>query len=171
MLIDYVVAFLICKMERMWGRVALQKLLYLVKERGVPIECNFGMHILGPFSIEVANSYDIWEAKGIFKGEYVSSAYCFTKGINCEKFVTEGQTAYKKYGKTLEDVISNFKNLQPRELELFATVHFINKRLKESGADTSEKNVIHEVIGEKGKKFTDEEVDNSYRKLKELSMI
>jgi len=171
MLTDYVVAFLICKMERIWGKVALQKLLYFVKESGVPIECNFGMHIFGPFSIEVANSYNLWKAKGIFTEEFTSSGFCFVKGNQCEKYKGSGNRLLKQYMVKLEEVVNNFGKLRPLELELNATVHFINKRLKESYGETNKENVINEVINEKGEKFTKKEVRDSYEKLEKLSMV
>jgi uncharacterized protein YwgA len=65
--IDIVVAYMICKQKKIYGKVALQKILYFIKESGVPIEADYFMHIFGPFSLDVASRYHIFIAKGILK--------------------------------------------------------------------------------------------------------
>jgi uncharacterized protein YwgA len=160
--IDIVVAYMICKQQKIYGKVALQKILYFIKESGVPIEADYFMHIFGPFSLDVASRYHIFIAKGILKKEPETWGESFVKGENCEGIDKAGQDFLNSYRKRIDSVLDNVRDKYPLDLELYATTHYIIKDRIERGQSVGEGEVVRDVKAEKGPKFSEEDIKKSY---------
>ena len=165
--IDVVLAYIISKQGKIFGKVALQKLLYFVKEVGVPIEANYFMHIFGPFSLDIANRYRVFTAKGILKKVAENWGESFTEGENCEEINKAGQNFLNSYQKMIDSILDKVGGLYPLDLELYATTHYIIKDLIEKGQKVKEEEVVREVKLEKGPKFTDANIRKSYSDIME----
>jgi len=163
--LDIVVAYMICKQQKIYGKVALQKLLYFVKEVGVPIEANYFMHIFGPFSLDIANRYRVFTTKGILVKSQENWGESFIAGENTEEIKNTGRDFLNLYQEKIDFVLNKVGELYPIDLELYATIHYIIKEHVTKGQrinEIKEVEVVREVVAEKGPKFRESDVKKCY---------
>jgi len=153
---------MICKRQKIYGKVALQKTLYFIKEIGVPVEADYFMHIFGPFSLDVASRYRVFTARGILKKVQENCGESFVQGENVEEIKKTGQNFLNSYQDKIDFVLDKIGSLSPVELELYATTHYIIKDRIERGQSAGEGEVVRDVKAEKGPKFSEEDIKKSY---------
>jgi len=165
--LDTVLAYVISKQQKIHGKVALQKLLYFVKEVGVPVEANYFMHIFGPFSLDIANRYRVFTAKGILVKFQENWGESFIAGENTEEIKKTGRKFLDLYKEKIDFVLNKVGDLYPIDLELYATIHYIIKEHVTKGQRINEEEIVREIRAEKGPKFTDANIKKSYSDIME----
>jgi hypothetical protein len=142
------------------SKIALQKILFFLKERGILLRYEFEAYAYGPFSKEVVVTADyLATQKGIriCRTDYEllpEFTHCLPE--NLQQDVNQHLTLF------MELVDNDFKFGQ---LELIGTVLYCIRSLQEHGMSVSQPEVTKEFKAWKGNKFKQAEIDRAYRKL------
>ena len=149
------------KHQLITGKIAMQKLIFLIQKKGLFLNYYYKMFTYGPFSSELMNDLDVLEFNNgiVIDWDEKLEGYKIRKG-----------TDYNKYHNTFEDkeieiidrVLENFGTKKSRELELTSTIIFLNDNFK---LDAQE--LKHEIIKIKPK-FSEKEIDAAQMELKNL---
>lgn len=123
------------------GKIQMQKLVYFLQEAGVPLDYAYEIYHYGPFSQELSNDVDTLDSLDILSVETDVEGYGFH--INPGRFAA-GQKLQKGYAPALQRVLKCFGKDTPSELEVKATVHFVNSVLRQRGRARDEQ-VIEKV--------------------------
>ena len=164
-----VTAYLIDSLGVIKSRKAYQKLIYLTKALGVPLEGSYKMYYYGPHSDEVAKELDYMLSRDIIRDQ--SDSNCFISGGKAKSIVEENQEFIKKYQSELDKVINSFGKLEPMQLEIIATTHFIYNNLKHLYNITDKSIIIDKVKKAKSPKFSEEQIIEAYDFLKKEGLI
>ena len=164
-----VTAYLIESLGVIKGRKAYQKLIYLTKALGVPLEGSYRMYYYGPYSDEIAKELDYMLSRDILRDQ--SNSYCFISGGKAKSIVEENQKFINKYKSKLDKIINSFGTLEPMQLEIIATTHFIYNNFKHLYNITDKCTIIDKVKKAKSPKFNEEQIVEAYDFLEKEGLI
>ena len=156
------------------GRTALQKLIYFSQVIGVPVPCSFEIYNFGPYSDEITKSVNRLLADDAI--EDVSSSpskySSYRPGPSSKDFAPAFSNYVKGYREMIDVVVGALGSSSPTTLELVATLHFVNAKLKgfKARQPTSEE-VKAEFRVIKGSKFAPSEIDRWYGWLGETGLL
>jgi hypothetical protein len=145
------------------GKKALQKLVYFCSEAGVPVYVNFRLHIYGPYSNEVAEELGEAITKDIVK--IAPDGYSFSRGSSCDKYLARDREDIVANQEKIKKALDVFGKFMPKDLELYATIHFISTALNEAYGEIAEERVVREVYRAKGDKFSVQRIKDAYQDL------
>jgi uncharacterized protein YwgA len=139
------------------GKKKLQKMVYLIEEKGVDLGYEYGLHFYGPYSADLNTETMFLSADGIVQFTYSEYAHTMevSEGAELEPDLSSSQK------ETIADVIEHFKDTTPSDLELFATTIYAYNNLE----DKSEKSIIAGVKKIKGEKYSVDQIKNAISKL------
>lgn len=155
------------------GRTALQKLVYFCKSVGVPIPCSFEIYNFGPYSEEVTRSATALLADEALQDLSNTGAYSsYTVGANANEFSKEFLDETERHRPLIDSIVQALGPCKPETLELVATLHFVNARLKGIlGNRPAEESVFEEFRSIKGNKFSEGEMYSWYNWLERSNLL
>jgi uncharacterized protein len=157
-----------------FGRTALQKIVYFLKASGVPAKYQFEIHHYGPFCDQIGSDVELLVADGIVVDRATSSKY-WNYGINTEGPVDELLSQYdefrSKYSNLIDVVVDVLGGLEPRDLELYATLHYAYRYQTASHEKPTKEAVIARFRDYKGSKFTTGELNDAYDGMVKAKLI
>jgi uncharacterized protein YwgA len=161
---EIVKSFQVLKPNGYLGRTALQKLVYFSKIVGVPIPCSFEIYNFGPYSEEVTRSVSALLADEAILDVSPATKYSSYKiGPTSEEFSPSFLLETQKYRPLIDSIVRVLGDSKPEILELVATLHFVNSRLKGiAGTQPNEEVVTKEFKSIKGDKFSMEDIHTWY---------
>jgi len=136
------------------GKKALQKLVYLIQEKGVNLGFDFGLHFYGTYCRELDTEATTLGFDEIVKFDY-SDKYSHKMNVS-SNFNVEADLPALEIQMIL-DVIDKFKNKSPYELELLSTALYVHSHIE----DKSKNSIIDGVKKIKGEKYTDKEIEDA----------
>lgn len=139
------------------GKKTLQKLVFMIEEKGVDLNFEYGLHFYGPYSSSLDSATTLLSTDGIISFDY--SGYAHRMEVN-EKWDIES-TLSKEQEDTIKDVITHFKGRSPSQLELLTTTIYAYNNL----TDKSKDSVINGVRKIKGSKYSLKEIENALNEL------
>ena len=130
---DYVLLELLAKLGGVQGRKKLQKLCYIAKLAGAPIEDDFFFHYYGPYSSELASRVDHLVESGhlreiphkLFRPDMVEYGYDLTRDARGFLESVRPQNVPEDFRKAMDRGINRVTALKDRHvftLELAATL-------------------------------------------------
>ena len=145
------------------GRTALQKLVYFSKALGVPVPCSFEIYNYGPYSEDITKAVN-----RLLGDEAIEDAApgwarysSYKPGPSSDDFSAYLSASVAPYRPVIDSVVSVLGKLNPTTLELVATLHFINARLRGfRGSAPRKKDVVQDFKQVKGEKFTEEDISH-----------
>jgi uncharacterized protein YwgA len=147
------------------GRTALMKLVYLLQEgSGVPVGYDFRLYSYGPYDSQVLQDLDILRQFGLLQEESVQEEnYQWNKYLpaNEDPDINEESELLNGNRKTIDDLIKNYGNNNARTLELYATTLFVLRDKRDSN-----KNNILKTIQEIKPKYSNQEIESAFDKIK-----
>ena len=148
------------------GKIQFQKLVYFLQEKGVALNYDYEIYHYGPYCFELANDLDSLNSLEILDVSADRQGYGFhiSKGRVADNFSEKNNQLVSQNNVNLEFVIDNFGRCDPAEIELKATIHYVNKIMKAHDPRTSEMDVLSKVE-ELKPKFTQEYVKKCYDEL------
>ena len=136
------------------GKKKLQKLVFLIQEKGIDLGYEYGLHFYGPYSSNLDIETTTLSAEGIIKFDY-SSGYShkmsITEGCKVKSRLTNVQE------KVIDSVIERFKDQSPSELELLTTAIYAYNNLQDKSMDS----ITQGVKKIKGSKYSKSEIENA----------
>ena len=137
------------------GKKTLQKLVFLIEQKGLELNCGYGLHFYGPYSSTVDEATISLSSEGIISFDY--SAFSHRMKFN-EKSDIESPFSSSE-NKIIEDVITRFKDRTPSQLELLTTAIYAYDNL-----DKKDKaSVVNGVLKIKGEKYSKKEIEEIFK--------
>lgn len=154
------------------GRKSVQKLVYFLQEAGVHLNYRYKMYHYGPYCSELSNDLDIMDMMGTINIEDDSTMYGYsiTLGETGYKLASDVQQFLDSHKDSFDKLLSVFRGYSAKKLELYATMHFVERILKGRGQDSSKEPVMQQVKILKPK-YSTNEIEEAYKYLLDNSMI
>lgn len=159
--------------DRTLGRTILQKLCYFAKASGVPLPFRFEIYHYGPFSQEIFYRTEDLLLDGVIEDRSSDRGQStFVPGPNLDTFLNRFGEAIGQYKTNLHRVATMFSRLDPSQMELVSTIHYMHSSHSEwFKVVPSKDSVVASVLQVKGDKFSRQTVDGAYDILREAALL
>ena len=151
------VAYVIGRIKELWGekpgKKALQKVVFLIQQKGVDLGYDYGLHFYGPYSAALDERTRFLSADGVVLFRY--AGYHHLIGLNTDKYVVEPEELSSGELALVDEVIRRFQGRSASELELLTTAIYVYDHL----VDRSKSEIIAGVQKIKGTKYSEEEIE------------
>lgn len=158
---------------RTLGRTILQKLCYFAEASGVPLAFRFEIYHYGPFSQEIFDKTEELLADRVIEdrsGDPGQSNYI--PGPNFDSYLSQFGDAIKQYEPSLKRVAVMFSQLDPSQMELVSTIHYMHSSYVQWFKNVpSRDGVVMSVLQVKGSKFSKGAVERAYDILSEARLL
>jgi len=147
------------------GKIQLQKLVYFVQSKGVPLGYKFAMHHYGPYSFELDDHISLLDAAHTIRVSVDAGGYGYhiTAGdFRPQAWVNAG----KEYHELVGQVVGHFQGYSAADLELAATIHFVHEIL--GGPDEAR---VVEVVRQLKPKFPPPTIKREFQRLADASYL
>lgn len=159
--------------NRTLSRTMLQKLCYFAKASGAPLPFRFEIYHYGPFSQEIFYRTEDLLLDGVIEDRSSDPAQAnFVPGANLVPFLNRFCETIKQHEAKLKLVAVTFSRLDPSQMELVSTIHYIHssysgwfKRIP------SRDTVVTSVFQLKERKFTKQTVERAYDILNDATLL
>lgn len=161
-LVAYVVKSFDKATDNYLGRTAMQKICYFAQTLGVPMHLDFQVHHYGPFSETLWHMLDDFVVDDILRDRSVEpERYSnYGPGPQLDEVIAEQAETVARYATTIDEVVQALKDLEPKKLELLATVHYVARSLRTAiGKPPGKTEVIQKFRSLKGKKFDTSQIE------------
>lgn len=144
------------------GRTMIQKLCYFLKAGGVPLDFKFDMYHYGPYSQELYYRMDELLVDGIIADiSQQKSKSVYIPGEQIEELL--GNHDISEHINDIDNIINLFDQFKPNEMELLATIHYIQTTSAKYYGQVPEKDyVVEKVIDIKKERFSKDLVSRVY---------
>lgn len=155
------------------GRTAVQKILYFLKTRGVPMSYGFDIYHYGPFCDEVLRDADWLKADGVIRDTSPSEKYSnYAPGPALEELLDLHRTVLEPYREHVRQTVRALVPLRPEHLELIATLDYLYRWYAASGhAGPWKDHVVSRFLELKGDRFPRAEVERTYDRITEAQLV
>ena len=172
-LTNKIITFLVKKMQENGydlGKTKLQKLVYFMQESGIQMGLRYEIYHYGPYCFDLASSIDTLDATGVLKVtpdttgygyDIVTGPFAETKNLRPE---------IERYGLDIDNIIGKLGNCSSTDLEAMATIHFVNKILRERNKETMETEVL-KITRQLKPKFSDADLSIHLNKLRKMDLL
>ncbi len=156
------VAYIIKKINDIWGKKpgkkALQKIVFLIEQKGIDLGFEYGLHFYGPYSDTLDAETSFLSADGVIEFDY--SGYSHLMSLNEKNFIVEPHGLSDEQQKTIAELIEHFKGQSPSELELLTTAIYTYNHSQ----DKTKESIISGVRKIKGSKYSRPQIQDSLEK-------
>jgi uncharacterized protein YwgA len=151
----------------------LQKLCYFAKASGVPLPFRFEIYHYGPFSQEIFYRTEDLLLDGVIEDRSSDRGRSnFVSGPNLDSFLSRFGEAIGKHETNLKRVATMFSRLDPSEMELVSTIHYMHSSHREWFKEAPRKDaVVASVLQVKGNKFSRQTVERAHEILSEAALL
>ena len=133
----------------------LQKIVYLIEQKGANLGFDYGIHFYGPYSATLDYTVQQLCADGYLKIEYKNEGHIISKISDVSI------SGNQNYVSIINNVVNQFGNMSPSELELISTALFVARNLDNINMDS----IRSGVKKIKGAKYSDEQIGESINTL------
>lgn len=133
-----------------FGKTAVQKLVYLLQEvHGVDLGYKFSLYTYGPFSKELASDLDFVHAIEGVSVDYDEEVggYRISPGVENVEIQSKAQEFLESYEDAIGTVSREFGPLQAKQLELLATLIYVDSDFREKGEEVDFDELVEKVKG------------------------
>jgi len=159
-----------------FGKTALQKLIFLLQEvHMVDLGYDFKLYSYGPFDSQLLGDLDLIENWGCVSvqpvntmlGGYQISPTDKVDSIRHKAASFLDSPATKK---AIDDLVSNYGRMTAKDLELRATIVYVERNLRRKGV-SPDRDKVCRLVGEIKSKFTSQEIGQAVDELNEKGHI
>jgi uncharacterized protein YwgA len=151
---------------RVPGKKMVQKLMYLIQRSGVDLGLDYKIHFYGPYSTDLDHLLHMYEVNSILDID--------TSGVTHKIKFIEDKMISNVLNTNEELIVKNildlFANKTPSELELLTTTDFVALELDQKNI-LSQDEIVSNVKRIKGRKFSEQAIENSIQELKKVNLI
>ena len=151
------------------GKTKIQKICYFLQEAvGVELMYPFRMHYYGPYSDELDRTLSLASSVGFIDimPDLAGFGYHVTASETGSTWPQWYDIANAPDIQRIDEAIDVLATLETYELELYATIHFINGRKSNLSKDQT-----LDTVGRIKPKFTHDQIDRAYQTLKKVQLI
>lgn len=155
------------------GRTAIQKLVYFLHVLDVPMNFRFRIHQFGPYSDALVSTVDWLQADSVIVDGASGPSYSnYVVGENFQEVISRYADRLAEHSSTISAVVSAMASLDPRELEVAATLDYAFRWVKARGGEGPWKDDTIKKFKEiKKDKFTDAKIEEWYSSLTAAKLI
>ncbi len=126
------------------SRKKIQKIVYLLQQKGLPFNENFSLHHYGPYSPELQIEIDRLTDGGLIKQESIDDSYVFQIEEKGTSFLRDKELLIQQLTiNKVPDLIEDLNSIEPSYiLEMMATIVYFEKSYGKN------KDRLKEVLGE-----------------------
>ncbi len=166
-------AALLTQLGEINGKKSLHKLVYLARAFGLETGYSFRFHYYGPYSDALASDFErLLESNQVKLVDNSKYKYrltdTFTQNASTQQSLTPDEQ------EKINKLIEIFGNKTPHELELYATIYFIDHHEKyvlgNGSAEDVSRNVLAKTHNVKPK-YSLAEIEKAYKELEELGLL
>ena len=150
------------------GKTQIQKLVYFVQDAGVPLEYKYEIYHYGPYSFQLSRDLSSLDALGVLNIESDPQGFGFD--ISVGKFAEKFKLS-AKYQKRVEKVVHQFGFNNAAQLEVKATIHFVQNVLKKKSSVGKVKSEVIQKVAALKPRFTKDFIKSCYSELERASWI
>ncbi|MBM4071095.1 MAG: hypothetical protein FJ271_19435 [Planctomycetes bacterium] len=150
------------------GRTAIQKIVYFLQVRNVPMRYRFDVHHFGPFCDTILADTEWLMADGVIvdnspdPGKYSK----FMPGSACDQLTAKYSEKLRGHEGTIRNTVKALLPLQPDHLELIATLDYAFRETRATAGKKPARNAVIARFKEfKREKFSDAEIAKTYDQL------
>ena len=162
----HAVLYRVVQSRQGFGKIQIQKIMYFLQTAfEVPLRYSFRMHHYGPYSEDLETDLTILKLTGYINIEPDLEGYGFhvmTRDNPENNWVGQAQL----FKDQINEALILFANKPAYELELAATIHFVN-RLENRPSPK----VLINLISHLKPKFTEEFIEGKYDELKTTGLL
>jgi len=147
------------------GKKTVQKLIYLVERKGLDLELDYTIHFYGPYSADLEHALHVMESNNLIS----INTSGMTHTIKMPKRQRNSPLDARE-NNVLDNVLSEFTNKSPLELEVITTTDYAANEMIES-SELSQENIISLVKKIKGDKFSEIQIIRSIEILKQHDLL
>lgn len=148
-------AYIIRRLNEVWGispgKKTLQKIVFLIEQKGVGLNYDYGLHFYGPYSAALDAATEFLSADGIVNFDYSGRSHRMSIA-NDYAVLPKNLSVVQE--EVIDDVITRFEGKSPSELELLTTAIYAYNNLE----DKTRESVINGVLKIKGEKYNRAEI-------------
>ncbi|NMA84092.1 MAG: hypothetical protein GX962_09540 [Epulopiscium sp.] len=152
-------AHIVKRINDIWGKKpgkkTLQKLVYLIQQKGINLNYDYGIHFYGPYSEKLDHAITSMSADGVIEFDYSGRSHLM--GIKTEAFEVKPKELSEEQQHVIDDLITQFEGYSPSDLELLTTAIYAYEHLD----DKSRASIINGVKKIKGSKYSQEQIEQS----------
>lgn len=133
-----------------FGKTHLQKLVYFLQElKGVDCGYDFTLYTYGPFSAKLLSDLDVADGMGVVALEYLphAGAYDIRPGPSLERARHKAVEFLEAHRSEIADVAREFGDLRAKDLELRATIVYVDRDARRRAASLSLDRLAEAVQG------------------------
>lgn len=149
-----------------FGKTALQKLVYFLQElHGVDMGYEFSLYTYGPFSSALMADLDTAKELGVVSVKYEgpTAGYSIEPGPS-KRIRDKAREFTEQNQKAIEDTVTEFGGRWARELELRATILFVERDAWSSGDEPAAGKVV-ETVHDLKPHFSDDQIRGALNEL------
>ena len=134
------------------ARIVIQKIMFYLKESGVPISYSYAPYAYGPYSKELGSDAN----ELVLLDQLESNGFKYSVG---QKFSYDLAEDYKKFiDKKVDEIRSHVNDFSFNSMELFGTTLYCIRSLEEIGTEPNEEKVLSEFKTWKGNRYSEKSV-------------
>ena len=155
------------------GRTALQKIMYFIVRKGVPLPYQFEIYNYGPFCSDIYPDVECLERNKVLvdNSNNLGTYWDYAPGENIDELLDQYRSDLEEYEDTINEVVQVFADLRPDTLELIATLDYLYQDEKaRKGAHPEKPKVVERFLQVK-EKFSRETVEKAYDTLLKLGIF
>lgn len=155
------------------GRTAVQKILYFLKTRGVPMGYRFDIYHYGPFCEDVLRDADWLLADGVIEDLSPNGRYSnYAPGPALPQILEPHRETLEPLREKVREIVRALVPLRPEHLELIATLDYLHRWFLASGGNGPWKDrVVSRFFELKGDRFPREVVENTYDRITQAQLV
>lgn len=146
------------------GKKMLQKMVFLIKHKGIDLDYDYGLHFYGPYCVALDSETSSLSADGVILFDYSGCSHLMS--VN-EEFTIQSEKLSDEQEKRIDDLVIYFKKWTPSDLELLTTAMYVYEHLE----DKSKSSVIKGVEKIKGSKYSREKIEETIKSFSYFDML
>lgn len=159
---------------RSLGRTTLQKVLYFLQVRGVPVRYKFDVHHFGPFCAEILQDAEWLSAFDVIEDNSDSpekhSDYRITD--SGAKLLDTFAQDLQSHRATVKSIVSALVPMDTDELELISTLHYVFREIAASKEESPSREEVKTRFKEfKKSKFQDARIDSAWERMIQVKLL
>ena len=148
------------------GRTAVQKIMYFLKNAGVPMGYRFSIYHYGPFSDDILRDTDLLIADSVISDRSTQTAKFsdYNSGEAIDELLRHHEDAINPWQETITRIIGDLAPFNAERLEATATLDYIYRQQLATGlGQPTMESVVAKFMELKGDKFRRLDVENIYQ--------
>ncbi len=152
-------AYIIKRINDIWGekpgKKTLQKLVFLIEQKGINLGYDYGLHFYGPYSAILDAATAFLSTDGVIEFDYSGRSHLMS--VDERNFTIKSNGLSEEQLQEINALIEHFRGQSPSELELLTTAIYAYDHLE----NKSKESVISGVQKIKGEKYSKEHIEHS----------